>query len=221
MVSFDVTTHAGNANSTVVAEDGVPDKYIWQPRPINIWVGMNPSNYLQLHVLRAIQQRLRSQECNFVQVPGEKTELGPVADLGIGFGANLREEIRPSAVYGRLPKPRGTVLMITAVESIPDTDLFDLARGQLVKKACHLGILVEGAHMGFGVFLQPPKILQRSGLGALHLFSQRLFCRCFCHGLECYFHGITELGAVRMVRGLFRSAAAFPRAPSRFDFPLE
>jgi hypothetical protein len=144
VVSFDVTTHAGSANSTVVAEDSVPERYIWQPRPINIWVGMNPSNYLQLHVLRAIQQRLSSQGCNFVQVPGEKTELGPIADLGIGFGGNLREEIRPSAVYGRLPKPRGTVLMITAVGSIPDTDLFDLARGQLVKKACQLGILVEG-----------------------------------------------------------------------------
>ncbi len=144
MVSFDVTTHAGSASSTVVAEDSVPERYIWQPRPINIWVGMNPSNYLQLHVLRAIQQRLRSQGCNFVQVPGEKTELGSIVDLGIGFGANLREEIRPSAVYGRLPKPRGTALMITAVESIPDIDLFDLARGQLVKKACQLGILVEG-----------------------------------------------------------------------------
>jgi hypothetical protein len=71
-----------------------------------------------------------------------------VAHLGIGFGANLREEVRPSTIYGRLPKPRGTVLMITAVESIPDTDLFDLARGQLVKKACHLGILVEGGLEG-------------------------------------------------------------------------
>jgi hypothetical protein len=77
-------------------------------------------------------------------VPGEKTELGTVVHLGIGFGVNLREEIRPSAVYGRLTKPRGTVLTITTVESIPDTDLFELARGQLVKKACHLGILVEG-----------------------------------------------------------------------------
>jgi len=144
VVSIDVTTHVGNANSTVVTEESLPEKYIWQPRPINIWVGMNPSNYLQLHVLRAIQQRLKSLGCKFVQVPGEKTELGSVADLGIGFGANLREEIRPSAVYGRMPKPRGTVLMITAIESIPDTDLFDLARGQLVKKACQLGILVEG-----------------------------------------------------------------------------
>jgi hypothetical protein len=144
VVTYNVTTHHGSANSTIVAEGRAPKKYIWQPQPINIWVGMNPSNYLQLHVLRAIQQRLRSQGCNFVQVPGEKTELGVVAHLGIGFGANLREEVRPSALYGRLPKPRGTVLMITAVESIPDTDLFDLARGQLVKKACHLGILIEG-----------------------------------------------------------------------------
>ena len=144
MVTYNVTTHAESVSSTPVSEDSLPEKYIWQPRPINIWVGMNPSNYLQLHVLRSIQQRLRSQGCNFVQVPGEKTELGTVVHLGIGFGANLREEIRPSAVYGRLTKPRGTVLTITTVENIPDTNLFELARGQLVKKACHLGILVEG-----------------------------------------------------------------------------
>ena len=124
VVTYNVTTHAESVSSTPVSEDSLPEKYIWQPRPINIWVGMNPSNFLQLHVLRSIQQRLRSQGCNFVQVPGEKTELGAVVHLGIGFGVNLREEIRPSAVYGRLTKPRGTVLTITAVESIPDTDLF-------------------------------------------------------------------------------------------------
>jgi hypothetical protein len=34
--------------------------------------------------------------------------------------------------------------MITAVESIPETDLFGLARGQLTRKAGQIGILLEG-----------------------------------------------------------------------------
>jgi hypothetical protein len=145
VVTSNITARAESTSSPVVTRENPPEKYIWQPRPINIWVGMNPSNHLQLHVLRAIQQRLRSQGCLFLQIPGEETELGQGAHLGIGFGANLREELRPSAVFGRLPKPRGTVLMITAVENIPDMALFDLARGQLVRKAGHLGIVVEGA----------------------------------------------------------------------------
>jgi hypothetical protein len=148
VVTSNITARAESASSPVITQDSPPERYIWHPHPINIWVGMNPSNYLQLHVLRALQQRLRSKGCVFVQVPGEETELGSDVHLGIGFGANLREEIRPSAVFGRLPKPRGTVLMITAVENIPETDLFDLARGQLVRKAGHLGIVLEGALEG-------------------------------------------------------------------------
>jgi hypothetical protein len=130
--------------SSSVREDSPTREYVWQPRPINIWLGMNPFHNLQLHVLRALQERLEAKGCIFVRVPGEETELGPVADLGIGLGANLREEINPSAIYGRLPKPRGTVLNITAVEKMPDMDLFDLARGQLMRKSGHLGITVEG-----------------------------------------------------------------------------
>ncbi|GAB4539915.1 MAG: hypothetical protein Kow0063_29160 [Anaerolineae bacterium] len=144
MVTYNVTTRAEGANSSMVTQDSPRSHYVWQPNPINVWVGMNPANQLQLHILGAIRQRLQARGCQFVQVPGEKTGLGTLVHLGIGFGANLREEIRPSAIYGRLPKPRGTVLMITAVESIPQTNLFDLARGQLVKKAAHLGILAEG-----------------------------------------------------------------------------
>lgn len=143
MVTYNVTSRIESVGSPA-SEKSPTGKYVWQPRPINIWVGMNPFNPLQLHVLRALEERLRAQGCIFVQMPGEQTELGPVAHLGIGFGANVREEIRPSAVYGRLPKPRGTALMITAVESMPQTDLFDLARGQLIRKAGQLGILVEG-----------------------------------------------------------------------------
>jgi hypothetical protein len=151
VVTYDSTPSVEAASSPVRAEDNRTREYIWQPRPINVWVGMNPCNNLQLHVLRAIQERLEARNCIFVQVPGEKTELGSVAHLGIGFGANLREEISPITVYGRLPKPRGTALIITTVESIPETNLFDLARGQLIRKSGHIGILVEGDPKGTGV----------------------------------------------------------------------
>ncbi len=138
---------ASNGKGTIssVSTQATPAKeYKWQPPQINVWVSINPCNNLQLHVLRAIQARLEAQGGIFVQVPGEKTELGSIVHLGIGFGVNLREEVRPSAVYGRLPKPRGAALMITAVERIPEDNLFDLARGQLIRKAGQLGILVEG-----------------------------------------------------------------------------
>jgi hypothetical protein len=144
VVTYKVTSSVDGAASPLITEDSSTREYIWQPSPINIWIAMNPANHLQLHVLHAIKERLETQGCIFVQVPGEITELGSVVHLGVGFGANLREEIRPSAVYGRLPKPRGTVLMITAIENMPETDLFDLARGQLLRKAGQLGILVEG-----------------------------------------------------------------------------
>jgi hypothetical protein len=119
-------------------------EYIWQPQRLNVWIGMNPCNKLQLHVLHAIRTRLEAQKCIFVPVPGQETELGPVAHLGIGFGGNLREELSPAAIFGRLPKPRGSVLMIVAVEHIPDKNLFGLARGQLVRKSGHVGMVIEG-----------------------------------------------------------------------------
>jgi hypothetical protein len=106
---------------------------------------MNPCDSLQLHVLQELKRRLESHECVFVSVPDEATELGKVAHLGIGFGSNLREEIKPSTLYGRLPKPRGMALMVTSAQRIPERGLFDLAREQLLKKAAHIGILVEGA----------------------------------------------------------------------------
>ena len=145
VVTYSVTSRVeGGMSSLMSVVDSPSGDYAWQPSPINVWVGMNPSNYLQLHVLRAIKERLEARGCVFVQVPGEQTEFGEVAHLGIGFGASLREELSPVAVYGRMPKPRGTVLMITTVENIPDTDLFDLARGQLVRKSGQIGIVVEG-----------------------------------------------------------------------------
>ncbi|HIC93105.1 MAG TPA: hypothetical protein EYP09_02500, partial [Anaerolineae bacterium] len=126
-------------------------EYVWRPRPINVWVGMNPCNELQWHVLRELSKRLEARGCVFVRVPGEETELGSTVHLAIGFGARLGEEITPNVVYGRLPKPRGTVLMITTVERFPKMNLFDLARGQLLRKAGHIGILVEGDPRGTGV----------------------------------------------------------------------
>ena len=144
MIRYEVISKGDGASSLASTQDSFPSEYVWQPGPINIWVGMNPSNPLQLRVLHAMRQRLEARGCMFVPVPGEKTKLGQVAHLGIGFGVNLREEMSPATVYGRLPKPRGTVLMITTVENIQTTNLFDLARGQLIRKAGHIGILVEG-----------------------------------------------------------------------------
>lgn len=118
--------------------------HFWKPRPSNVWVSMNPCNRLQLRVLGEIRSRLEESGCAFVEVPEQETELGSIAHLAIGFGASLREEIKPTTIYGRLPKPRGTVLVITTLENIPQANLFDLARGQLVRKASHIGIIVEG-----------------------------------------------------------------------------
>lgn len=120
----------------------------WRPRPLNVWVSMNPCNRLQLHVIEQLQARLEAQGCVFVRWPQEETRLGSSVHLAIGFGSSLREEIKPTIVYGRLPKPRGTVLMITTVEKLPETDLFDLARGQLTRKASQIGIVVEGDPKG-------------------------------------------------------------------------
>ena len=144
MSTHDVTSGVEDARSLVSTEGRPTREYIWRPRPVNVWVGMNPCNKLQWHVLRKMRERLEAKGCIFVQVPGEETEHGSVAHLAIGFGASLREEVIPSVVYGRLPKPRGTVLMVTTVERIPEANLFDLARGQLLRKASQIGILVEG-----------------------------------------------------------------------------
>ena len=125
--------------------------WVWRPTPLNVWVAMPPHNNLQTHVLQQLRQRLETQGCIVVGNPGEQTPLGSVPHLAIGFGRDLTEEVNPRQVYGRLPKPRGTVLMITAVPSIPEVSLFDLARGQLLRKAGHIGIIVEGDLDGWQV----------------------------------------------------------------------
>ncbi len=144
MFAHDVRLGIEDASSLEGAEGDPIREYVWRPRPINVWVGINPCNKLQWHVLHELRERLEAGGCIFVQTPREETEIGSAAHLAIGFGTRLGEEIPPNVVYGRLPKPRGTALMITTVERIPETDLFDLARGQLVRKGGHIGILVEG-----------------------------------------------------------------------------
>lgn len=118
--------------------------YTWHPRPVNVWVAINPCNRLQAYVLGQLRRRLEARGCYFVEVPTDETPLGSGVRLAIGFGQRLREEIRPSTVYGRLPKPRGTVLMVTTVRHLPDEGLFDLSRGQLLRKGGHIGLIVEG-----------------------------------------------------------------------------
>ncbi len=120
------------------------DGYCWQPRALNVWVGRPPQNPLQAYLLQELRERLEAVGCIFVEDAAQPTPLGPVAHLGMIFGRDLDEEIDPFATLGQMPKPRGSVLVINTVESLPDVPLFDLARGQLVKLAGHFGILVEG-----------------------------------------------------------------------------
>lgn len=128
----------------LIAEDHLTREYIWEPRPVNIWIGSPPHNTLQAHVLQNLRERLESQGCRFVDMPDQETDLGSVIHLGIAFGKDYEEEISPFVMLGQLPKPRGMSLVITVVDTIPETGLFDLARGHLVKKSGHLGILIEG-----------------------------------------------------------------------------
>lgn len=119
--------------------------YTWEPRAVNVWVSAKPYNALQAYVLRELQERLEQRGCFFVETPDQETPLGPVAHLGIVFGKDLEEEISPFERLGRMPKPRGMMLVVNTVERIPEgVRLFDLARGQLVRKAGQIGMLVEG-----------------------------------------------------------------------------
>jgi hypothetical protein len=118
--------------------------YTWQPRAFNVWVSTEPYNALQARFLAQLRKRLEAQGCIFVEVPEQETQLGPVAHLAIAFGRDLEEEISPVTLVGRMPKPRGMMLVVNAVDRIPAMRLFDLARGQLVKKAGHIGITLEG-----------------------------------------------------------------------------
>jgi hypothetical protein len=122
--------------------------FAWTPKPVNVWVAIEPYNTLQTHVLRQLRKRLEAQGCIFVEHPDQETPLGPVAHLGIVFGADLDQEYSPFDYIGQLPKPRGMVLIINTVEQIPDGPLFDTARAQLVRKSGHIGIMLEGSLEG-------------------------------------------------------------------------
>lgn len=119
------------------------ERYVWNPRPITIWLSMQPRTPQESTIISELRQRLESKGCIFVDDPRTSTKLGPVPNLAMGFGDNLEQELSPSAIYGRLPKPRASVFMMTVVDRIPDVDLFDLAREQLVRKAAHFGAVFE------------------------------------------------------------------------------
>jgi hypothetical protein len=120
----------------------------WQPRPFNIWISGAPYNNLQAHILEQILRRLEARGCLIVESPEQETTIASGAQLGIVFGRDMDEEISPLTLLGQLPKPRGMMLIINTLENIPEVPLFDLGRGQLVKKAGHIGILAEGSPDG-------------------------------------------------------------------------
>jgi len=119
-------------------------KYIWQPESINIWAE-TPCNPLQSYFLQEIRRCLETQGSIFLQTPNERTYLGPTAHLVIRFSANMQEEVSPIKVLGPLPKPRGTVLTITTIDQLPNTNAFDIGRQHLVRKASNIGLIIEGS----------------------------------------------------------------------------
>jgi hypothetical protein len=133
---------AGGRNA--ISKTGPQETYVWNPQPINVWVSMPPYNDLQAYLLVELRQRLEAAGCIFVDTPDQDTPLGSVAHLAIGFGKDIDEECSPFTVYGKLPKPRGNVLMISLVDEIGSDDLFGMARRHITTKACHMGIIVEG-----------------------------------------------------------------------------
>jgi hypothetical protein len=118
--------------------------YCWQPRALNVWVAMPPTNPLQHRVLDLVRTRLEDKGCIFVDDPAQPTRLGPVAHLALGFADNYEDEITPIEFLSPLPKPRGMGMAIATVGEMPEGDLFDIARGLLVKHSGHVGIVVEG-----------------------------------------------------------------------------
>ncbi len=144
MVHLDTGVAGAPSRWEAKEASGGKSQYVWRPRPVNVWVAGEPFNKLQEHALAQLRQRLEARGCVFVSSPDQATAHGPVAHLAIGFGKTLEEEANPRHIYGRLPKPRGTVLMITATRHIPEGDLFAFARGQLLRKGAHIGITIEG-----------------------------------------------------------------------------
>lgn len=111
---------------------------------------MNPCNELQQYVLREITERLEDETvgCHFVSLPTTKQGvINPDLRLVVGFSESLQGELPPDVLFGRIPKPRNNVMVltITTLPNIPEgEDIFDLTRTNLAKKASHFGILVEG-----------------------------------------------------------------------------
>jgi hypothetical protein len=105
---------------------------------------VGPHNPLQERLKAGLTTRLASAGCLFVDPPDTPTALGPVAHVGIAFTESYTGEVSPLEFLTRLPKPRGMGMVIATVDRIPEGDLFDIGRGLIVRKAAHIGLLVEG-----------------------------------------------------------------------------
>lgn len=129
----------------VVAREKEVARYVWQPRPINIWEAMQPLYPLQAHILKKLKQYFAQRGCLFIREGNQATELGPVAHCGIFYGKDREEEVDPMVRLPMMPKPRGAALVINTFEKLPtDRPRFDLGREQIVRKACHITFTAEG-----------------------------------------------------------------------------
>lgn len=116
---------------------------VWKPRPFNIHVLRPPKTTAEKDVLAMIQDRLGLAGCIFVDHPHEKTDVADNAAMHIVFADGTYDSlIDPFSTYGILPKPKGRLFMVNVVDKLPEKVDFDFARGQLVKKSCHNGIVI-------------------------------------------------------------------------------
>ena len=121
-----------------------PEAWRWEPpTPFNIYVGLKPANSTQQIVLEKLQAELKDRfGCQFVNQPNQTTHLGSFTPMVMVFAEGLGCKVTPEQVWKKLPPPRGMPFMVTTVDPLPGRLDFDLARGQLVKKACNNGVIM-------------------------------------------------------------------------------
>lgn len=127
----------------------LPPEWHWQPEPFNIYVGLKPDNSAQQIVLEKLQAKfIDIFGCQTVDEPDQTTHLGSFTPMVIVFAEGLESKVTPEQVWKKLPRPRGMPFMVTTVDRLPDKADFDLARGQLVKKACNNGVIIAVDNSG-------------------------------------------------------------------------
>lgn len=117
----------------------------WQHAPFNIFVGKEPTTRPQEQILRELQARLADATigCRFVSKPNQETTLGAFTPMVMTFTQDLEAKITPDEVWKKLPEPRGMPFMVNTVRQLPPDLDFDMARQQLVYKACTNGVIFE------------------------------------------------------------------------------